>query len=490
LNGLEVINIKLEESSDEEQECELVPIEIPEEIPETINESNASDSRNGDLFNYGSYLIQNSLNKSNAKRRKSTRSQTSKNNKNDDQSETPLTNRLMQSLETSVIPQYKCDAPNCSFTSNDAQLWIKHNDSHENKVYKCNRCKKSYPKQSKLEAHQRLKNHHIFYCCLYPNCSQKFESQQSLTKHNNEVHKNRSIFETPVVSQESFKCNYFDCKKSFAKDKYLKKHMRNVHNIRKVAKKSTTNIAKETVNQFNEIEANVSTFSSTNIKCAAIICYQTFESLSLMIQHFNKNHKQLDQNSGLIDSLFSSSQCSHCGVLFANQANMRRHKSLAHKHINNHTINTSLNSMNETYGSLNQTQSYLCQRSGCGKWFDSAISLREHLNLEHNKNISSANNSVYESVSDQSLIRCHDCRIDFIALNDLSEHMKSVHSQQDEEMPSIDTDFDNSLTFYDSLYLNTNQTIPSSERTQSLEQINENVNSFENLLTSIKTEQI
>jgi hypothetical protein len=166
---------------------------------------------------------------------------------------------------------------------------------------------------------------------------------------------------------------------------------------------------------------------------------------------------------------------------------MRRHKTLAHKQtpsINNHTINTSLNS---TYGLLNPTQSYLCQRSGCGKWFDSAISLREHLNLEHNKNISSANNSLYESVSDQSLTRCHVCAIDFIGLNDLSEHIKSVHPQQDEEMPSIDTDFDNGLTFYDSPYLNTNQTVPSSERTQSLEQIDENVN---NLLTSIKVEQI
>jgi hypothetical protein len=468
LNGLEVIKIKLEDSSDEEQECELVPIEIPEEIPEMINESNASNSRNGDLFNYGSHLIQNSLNKSNAKGRKSTRSQ-NLNNKNEDQSETPLTNRLMQSLlKTSVSPQYSCDAPNCSFTSNEAQLWIEHNDSHENKVYKCNRCKKSYPKQSKLEAHQRLKNHHIFYYCLYPNCSQKFQTQQSLTKHNNEVHKNRSIFETPVVSQVTFKCNYFDCKKSFAKDKYLKKHMRNVHNIRKLAKKSTTNIINQSNGSNDETEANVSTFTSTDIKCAAIICCQTFESMSLMIQHFNKNHKQFDGNSVLIESLFASSQCSNCGLLFANQANMRRHKSLAHKQINSHTIS---NSMNETFGS---TQSYLCQRSGCGKWFDSAISLRQHLNLEHNKNISSANNSIYESVSDQSLI----------------------HSQQDEEMPSIDTDFDNSLTFYDSLYLNTNQTIPSSEQTQTqtqtqtLEQIDENVCNFNNLLTSIKVEQI
>jgi len=212
--------------------------------------------------------------------------------------------------------------------------------------------------------------------------------------------------------------------------------------------------------------------------------------------HFNKYHKQLDSLS--VNLTDESCRCPVCGMLFANSANMRRHKTQAHKHSDsvsqlfNNSINASLLSLDASFDSMNgnsslgETRTYLCQRINCGKLFGTALDLRRHLNREHKRNATVISNDEI----------CDFCGTTFNCMIDLEEHMRSVHYMEEEtDIPVIDTQLNEiplNPNIYDSALVSFDEssTLRSILSSTTIEQNNENTTILNNILTNIKVEPL
>ncbi|CAG2162444.1 unnamed protein product [Oppiella nova] len=340
-----------------------------------------------------------------------------------------LSTRLMKSL-------FKCDAKGCRFASDNYEDWIKHNDWHqsqENTRIKCIRCPKSYTKRKYLKAHQRLK-HHISHDCEV--CQQMFKSVPLLEQHMMSAHN---------MSPED---------------------IRNLPT--KTAKKSSPNtsthkssadpmLGSELMNMLSKQKPNQST-NDFYVSCPYVRCRKQFKLRALMAFHFNKTHKHI-KNESLIHITDESCRCPECGQLYTNIGNMKRHHSLAHKNgaingnqsedimpnINPEIFNTTFPSTEPTEPLSPQTNSYNCRRNGCGKWFDSVNSLRQHLSQEHNRRIESRESVPEVTVSvmppqedvptGSPCLRCDICDLDMESTEELEMHFKYIHFADTEGAP-------------------------------------------------------
>ncbi|CAG2117595.1 unnamed protein product, partial [Medioppia subpectinata] len=364
-----------------------------------------------------------------------------------------LSKRIMNSL-------FKCDEKDCDFSCNNSEEWVKHNDWHQSKEkprFKCIRCQKSYSKHSQLKAHQRSKRH-VSYDCEF--CQEMFKTPNLRVQH--------------MISAQHM---------SNGSDP----HMTNTV----VESKSPNNhmFGSELMNMLSkpQIETNP-TNANYFAKCPYIKCRQKFKLRAVMTFHFNKCHKNIKDES-LICLTEGMSRCPDCGQVFNKKSNMKRHRTKVHRNDTTRegtsllkpstdmlTINPEI--FNATFPSLSSSQSldpqpnsYFCRRNGCGKWFDSPLRLREHLNAEHNREIKAKVEALEtesedlvddtspeeleegvlpedmeeEGVSpeeaydeDDHSTRCDICNVDLGSAQGLDLHFKYVHFQVSDESETIE----------------------------------------------------
>jgi KRAB domain-containing zinc finger protein len=313
---------------------------------------------------------------------------------------------------------FKCDIPDCSYSAK----WSRDLQRHKNEVhtlarFTCSYCGKNFKSRARFNDHEKkhktstpgvLKclpvgcqetflvpsdlemnmKHHKMHKCDIPGCLFTSELKLDLYVHRRKVH--------PNCAQ-----NCHLCGKSFKKNKYLKQHMRSHE-----------------------------TGEPGVIKCARIMCKQTFTSVAYFKKHLD-NHKTLILRQNASKS--KKFECHLCS------RSIKGDKKDIKSHVERHKT--------DTPGVLK------CTYWNCKQTFPSATDLKQH--TANHWDISfrpfacnfpkcnfAATHKVYlylhkRQVHSSKLYTCDMCGKQFKNLSSLVRHLRRYHKiQQSEEDPN------------------------------------------------------